>query len=39
MNIKIIRFYNNGGVVCKLDKKRWEKFVEGVKKNQRNQQK
>ena len=31
--------YNNGGVVCKLDKKRWEKFVEAVKKNQQNQQK
>jgi hypothetical protein len=30
--------YNNGGVVCKLDKKRWEKFVERAKKNQQNQQ-
>jgi hypothetical protein len=26
--------YNNGGVVCKLDKKRWEKLVEIAKKNQ-----
>jgi hypothetical protein len=25
--------YNNGGVVCKLDKKRWEKLVEAAKKN------
>ena len=31
--------YNNGGVVCKLDKKRWEKLVEKAKKNQQNQQK
>jgi hypothetical protein len=31
--------YNNYGVVCKLDKKRWEKFVEAAKKNQQNQQK
>jgi hypothetical protein len=31
--------YNNGGVVCKLDKKRWEKLVEATKKNQQNQQK
>jgi alpha-tubulin suppressor-like RCC1 family protein len=31
--------YNNGGVVCKLDKKRWKKFVERAKKNQQNQQK
>lgn len=29
--------YNNGGVVCKLNKKRWEKFVERAKKNQQNQ--
>ena len=31
--------YNNGGVVCKFDKKRWEKLVEIAKKNQQNQQK
>jgi len=31
--------YNNGGVVCKLDKKRWEKLAERAKKNQQNQQK
>jgi hypothetical protein len=31
--------YNNGGVTCKLDKKKWEKFVERAKKNQQNQQK
>lgn len=31
--------YNNGGVVCKLNKKRWEKLVESAKKNQQNQQK
>jgi len=30
--------YNSYGVVCKLDKKRWEKFVERAKKNQQNQQ-
>jgi len=30
--------YNNGGVTCKLDKKKWEKFVERAKKNQQNEQ-
>jgi hypothetical protein len=26
--------YNNYGVVCKFDKKKWEKLVEAAKKNQ-----
>jgi hypothetical protein len=44
MNTKITRSIITRSITmavlfCKLDKKRWEKFVERAKKNQQNQQK